>query len=259
MAKVRLPISGIDVMLREPVGAEDILLLEAPAYDTAFALEFVARLAAPANGAAVEWSNLCVTDLDALLLLLRQMLLGNLIRTDIVCPAADCGARIDVAFRIGEYLAHHRPRTARGVEAADEPGWYCLRNTPVSFRLPTAADQVAVTQALKPARELIQRCIRPTNIPVRLLRRIETAMEALAPGLSQNLQGHCPHCEMSVDMYFDVQQFVLSELRNQAALIYEDVHALALHYHWSQAEILALPRGRRARYAEMTQRERSVV
>jgi hypothetical protein len=259
MAKVRLPISGIDVMLREPVGAEDILLLEAPAFDTAFALELVARLAFLANGQTVEWSNLCVTDLDALLLLLRQMLLGNLIRTDIICPAADCGARIDVAFRIGEYLAHHRPRTARGVEAADEPGWFRLRNTPVSFRLPTAADQVAVAQALKPARELIQRCIRPTNIPVRLLRRIETAMEALAPGLSQNLQGHCPHCEMSVDMYFDVQQFVLSELRNQAALIYGDVHVLALHYHWSQAEILALPRGRRARYAEMAQRERSAV
>ena len=259
MAKVRLPISGIDVMLREPVGAEDILLLEALAYDTAFTLEFVARLAAPANGAEVEWSNLCVTDLDALLLLLRQMLLGNLIRTDIVCPAADCGARIDVAFCIGEYLAYHRPRAARGEEAADEPGWFRLRNTPASFRHPTAADQIVVSQALKPARELIRRGIRPADIPARLLRRVEIAMEALAPGLSQNLQGHCPHCEMSVDMYFDVQQFVLSEFRNQAAIIYEDVHALALHYHWSQAEILALPRGRRARYAEMAQRERSVV
>jgi len=259
MAKVRLPISGIDVLLREPVGAEDILLLEATSYDTAFALELVARLAAPANGPAVEWSNLCVTDLDALLLLLRQMLFGNLIRTDIACPAAGCGARIDVAFRIGEYLAHHRPRTARGVEAAEEPGWFRLRNTPVSFRLPTAADQAAVTQALKPARELVRRCIRPAGISAGLLRRVETAMEALAPSLSQNLQGRCPQCETSVDFYFDVQQFVLSELGNQAALIYEDVHALALHYHWSQAEILELPRGRRARYAEMAQRERSAV
>src|SRR5579862_9042146 len=118
MARVRLPISGIEVVLREPAGTEDIFLLEAPAYDTAFALELVAHLASPANGLAVEWSDLCVTDLDALLLLLRQKLLGNLIRTDIVCPVADCGARIDVAFHIGEYLAHHRPGIARGVEAA---------------------------------------------------------------------------------------------------------------------------------------------
>src|SRR3974377_2292901 len=126
MARVRLPISGIEVMLREPVGAADILLLEVPAYDTAFALELLAHLASPMKGSAVEWSTLCVTDLDALLLLLRQMLFGNLIHTDIVCPAEECGARIDVDFRIGEYLAHHRPRAARGVEAADEPGWFRL-------------------------------------------------------------------------------------------------------------------------------------
>ena len=259
MATVRLPISGIEVILREPVGAEDILLLEAPAFDTAFALELIARLASPAHGQAVEWSDLCVTDLDALLLLLRQKLLGNLIRTDILCPAADCGARIDVAFRIGEYLAHHRPRTARHVEAADEPGWFRLRNTPVSFRLPTVADQLVVAQASKPERELIRRCIRPTEISARLLKRVETAMETLAPSLSQDLQGQCPQCEMNVDMYFDVQQFVLSELRDQARFMYEDVHVLALHYHWSQAEILALPRGRRTHYAEMIQQERSLV
>lgn len=259
MAKVRLPVSGMEVMLRLPTGAEDILLLEGPVYDTAFALELIARLASPANGQAVEWSALCVTDLDALLLLLRQKLLGNLIRTDIVCPAADCDARIDVAFRVGEYLAHHRPCPARGVEASDEPGWFHLRNTPVSFRLPTAADQVLAAPAPKPERELIRHCIRPAGIPARLLKRVETAMEMLAPSLSQDLQGQCPQCETSVDMYFDVQQFVLSELRDQAAAIYEDVHVLALHYHWSQAEILALPRGRRAHYAEMIQQERSLV
>jgi hypothetical protein len=259
MAKVRLPISGIEVMLREPVGAEDILLLEAPVYDTAFALELIARLAAPVNRQALEWSDLYVTDLDTLLLLLRQMLLGNLIRTDIVCPAADCGARIDVAFSIGEYLAHHRPGTARGVEAADESGRFRLRNTSVSFRLPTVADQLQVAGVAKPERELIRRCIRPADIPTRLLRRVETAMETLAPSLSQDFQGQCPQCAINVDMYFDVQQFVLSELRDQATSIYEDVHVLALHYHWSQAEILALPRGRRVHYGEMLRQERSLV
>src|SRR5947209_201449 len=213
MAKIRLPISQIEVILREPVGVDDILLLEAPVYDTACALELIARLALPANGQVVEWSALCVTDLDALLLQLRQKLLGNLIRTDITCPVADCGARIDVAFHIGEYLTHHRPRAARHVEAADEPGWFRLRNTPVSFRLPTVADQLVVAQASKPERELIRRCIRPAEIPARLLKRVETAMETLAPSLSQDLQGQCSECGMSVDMYFDVQQFVLSELR----------------------------------------------
>ncbi len=218
MSTMRLPVSGIEVILRPPTGAEDMLLVEAPVYDTAFALEFIARLASSVNGVAVEWATLCVTDLDALLLLLRHMIFGDLIRTDIVCPTQGCGKRIDIAFRIREYAT-----------------------------------------ATKPLHALIQRCIRPAGIPARLVKRVETAMETLAPSLSDNLQGQCLECSMTIDMYFDIQQFVLSELRNQATFIYEDVHLLAKHYHWTQAEILSLPRSRRTRYTEMLQQERSLV
>jgi hypothetical protein len=51
-------------------------------------------------------------------------------------------------------------------------------------------------------------------------------------------------------LFFDVQAFCLTELRNQAAFLYEDVHLLAQCYHWTEADILALPRHRRAHYAE---------
>lgn len=33
-----------------------------------------------------------------------------------------------------------------------------------------------------------------------------------------------------------------------ADLLLTEVHALALHYHWSERDILALPRARRRRY-----------
>src|SRR5947209_416971 len=201
MAKGRRPVSGMAVILQQPTGTEDILPLEAPAYDTSFVLELVARLALPSSGGAVEWSTLCLTDLDALLLQLRQMLFGDLIRTDIVCPAEGCGKRNDLAFRIGEYLVHHRPRSARGVEPADEAGWFRFRDAPVSFHLPSGADQIAVSGASRPEQELIRRCIRPGDIPARVLKRVETAMEALAPSLSDTLQGQCPECGMTVDVY----------------------------------------------------------
>jgi hypothetical protein len=84
-------------------------------------------------------------------------------------------------------------------------------------------------------------------------------MEALAPSLSDTLQGQCPECGMTVDVYFDIQQFVLRELANQASSIYEDVHLLAKYYHWTQAEILSLPHSRRTRYTELLQQERSMV
>ena len=57
----------------------------------------------------------------------------------------------------------------------------------------------------------------------------------------------------------DPRQFTLRELRDQAVFIYEDTHLLAEHYHWPEAEILALPRERRLRYAQMVRASRSAA
>lgn len=259
MGTVRLPVSGREVSLRQPTGSDDLLLLEAPALDTSLVLALIHRLASSADGGAEEWDALCVTDFEALLLLLRQMIIGDLLRTDVVCPASGCGQLFDVVFRIGNYLAHHQPRKARGVEPAEEPGWFHCCGTPVSFRLPKGADQIKIATQPRPERELIRLCIRPDTLSARMLKRVEGAMELLAPSLSHELQGKCPECGAEVALYFDVQQFVLLELRDQAVFLYDDVHLLARQYHWSQAEILALPRSRRVRYAEMVRQERSLA
>ena len=42
---------------------------------------------------------------------------------------------------------------------------------------------------------------------------------------------------------FDPLLYTLRELRDRAAFVYEDVCAIAHHFHWSEAEILALPDG----------------
>ena len=82
---------------------------------------------------------------------------------------------------------------------------------------------------------------------------VEAAMEALAPSLLSELEGRCPECGASVACDFDPLQYTLRELRDQAAFVYQDVLAIAGHTHWSEAEILALPAVRRARYAELAQ------
>lgn len=247
----RLPVSGLEVMLQQPTAAEDLLLLEAPPGNTGLALALIARIAQPNGGAIVDWDALTVTDLEAMLLLLRQMVFGDLVRADVLCPAEGCRARIDVSFRIGDYLAHHKPHSPRGLEPADEAGWFRFREERVKFRLPTGADQAAIAREPRPERALIGRCIQPPEISVRLRKRVERAMESLAPSLSHILQGKCPECQAAVGIYFDVQQFILREFRDQAAFVYQDIHLLALHYNWSEERILALPRNRRVYYAEM--------
>lgn len=248
---VRLPVSGIELNLRQPAGLEDILLLEAPARDTKLALALVERLAKAFDGSEVQWETLCVSDLEALLLLIRQKVFGDFIDAEVNCPVQECGKRLDVSFNISDYLAYHQPHVPDNAEPADEEGWFRLRNEQVSFRLPTVADQVAAVRQSEPERELIQRCVQPASISSRLLKQIEAAMEALAPSLSYDINGQCPECGTTVDMYFDVQPFCLRELRGQALFVYEDVHLLALYYQWSEAEILALPGDRRRHYAEM--------
>jgi hypothetical protein len=98
--------------------------------------------------------------------------------------------------------------------------------------------------------------MQPAEMPARLRKRIENAMDALAPSLSHEVQGRCPDCGTIIRTYFDVQTYVLHELRDRAASVYQDVHLLAFHYKWTEESILELPRNRRLQYAEMLRQEK---
>jgi hypothetical protein len=148
-------------------------------------------------------------------------------------------------------MASQKARRPRAVQQTDAPGWFGLAGETVKFRLPSARDLAALVEGPRPESDLFRGCVEPADVPVRLRRRIERAMEALAPPLSRTLTGRCPECGRSIDIYFDVRSFVLPELREHAASVYQDVHLLALHYKWPEEDILALPRSRRMHYAEM--------
>jgi hypothetical protein len=263
-----LPASGVEVELRHPTGQEDLLLLEAKGGDAETALALAARLAHTPDGAAVDFAALPVGDLDAALVRLRQMLLGDRVRSDVTCTSPGCGARIDISFGLGDYLEHRRPR-APALRAwdvapcADAPGWFRLARRaaaeePVQFRLPAAGDERAAADRSDAAAELARRCVRPTGLPARLRRAAEAAMEALAPSLSSELTGVCPDCAAEISVHFDARGYCLQELRTRAAGVLADVDTLAQRYHWSEQAILEMPSVRRASYAELA-RERSAA
>ena len=246
----RLPVSGFEVTVQPPTGMEDLLLQEARVLDTALAFRLFDRLVTISHGAAANWSGLAVTDLEALLLLLRLATLGDVVHAETNCLAARCGARVDVSFRVKDYLASQTPRMPRGVQKIEGTECYRLAAPDVSFRLPNGGDLFAIDHRGILEREMMQRCVQPAEVPARVRRRIDLAMEALAPRLSRTMNAECPECRATMNFYFDVRQFVLNELREHAATIFEDVHLLASYYKWREADILALPRSRRARYAE---------
>lgn len=292
LSRFRLPVSGWTVGLRQPSGTEDLLLAEAartPIGDVALALTLAGRLACGFEGEPIDWRKLSVTDLDAMVLRLRQALIGDRVRADVPCPAPVCGQRIDIEFSVEDFLAHHCPQSEEeagnggAVRSADEPGWFSLSDMPedsdtfatdvagfaegssrakesypggpepatVAFRLPTADDLLAVVGQPDGEGELTRRCLRPAQVPDRLRQRVEAAMEAMAPSLSSDLEGLCPECGTTVTVQFDARWFCLRELRDRAVFIYQDVDLLARRYHWSETEILSIPQLRRSAYAEL--------
>ena len=240
----RLPVSGLRLDVRPPGGADDLMLLEAPVLDRAFALALLERLS---EGAKVE--TLCIHDFEAALLHLHSRMFGPSISAGAHCR---CGERVDIAFRSADFLRHRAPKRPRNLTARDGEGWYGIGGEAAQFRLPTIGDQIAVATEADPAKALAARCVRGGIATA----RIERAMAALAPVLSGPIEGRCPHCGEVLTVKFDIPSFVLGELRVQASQVCEHVHVLAAHYHWGEKEILALPNWRRQHYVDMAVAER---
>ena len=125
----------------------------------------------------------------------------------------------------------------------------------VLFRIPVVADQLAALDSADAETEIAHRCIRPDAISVATRRRVEAAMEAMAPSLADEIAGVCSECGAELPLFFDPQQFCLRELRERAAFIYQDVDLLARRYHWSEREILAMSYARRATYVELARQQ----
>jgi hypothetical protein len=241
-----LPTSGRRVVTGEPAGAEELLVLEG----AGSAVETMLALARRLVTGAGDWLELPAVDLGAAALLVRRAWLGGTIRTEARCPAAGCGEQIDIAFGIDAYLDHHRPRRFRGV-SEPEPGWFELGGTGVRFRVPTVGDLVAAPTP----QAILERCVDPPSSPASVVRRIERPLAAVAPTLAGGLTGVCPLCGTTVELWFEPVTYVLAELRDAATGLFDQVHELALAYHWSEPAILGLDRRRRLGYVERVRGE----
>lgn len=246
-----LPVSQLAVELRPYTGAEDMLLLESRDHEVRRSLALVRRLAQRCDGEALDAGSLPLPDVEALLLELRRTLLGDVLHAKADCQSRECGQRTDLAFGIGDYLAHHRPRVPRGQLVRKESGWFAFPHSDVEFRLVTAADLLEAIDSANPKSALAQRTIRPASASRDHVNRVQRVMDSLSPSLSQEVRKKCAKCGEWVRLFFNVHSYVQQELAFEAAFLYQDVHVLATRYHWSEEEILSLPRTRRLQYAEM--------
>lgn len=190
-----------------------------------------------------------------LLLALRRLMAGDPMPCVLDCPWPDCGERLELELRASELIAE---RDAGGPEHFVELG-----GERVCFRLPTGADEeraarMAVEAGAEAAtRTLVDACLAqpPASQPARLEDALGAAIARVDPHVEITLALSCPVCERESDVAFDVASYVWRELELRLARLEREVHLLASHYGWSEAEILALGERRRARYLELVELE----
>jgi hypothetical protein len=191
-------------------------------------------------------AQLCVADRQVLLLHLLAELEGDQFWVNAHC--ARCGTRFDLGVQRSQIPVKPAGEGFPFVELR-------LGERQVRLRAPTGADQAAIA-TLAPAaalQRLVQRCTlgweeaSGTIADDNTTRAVEDALESLSPELANEMLTACPQCGLEQTVACDACTIAPGTLD----ALYEDVHALASRYHWSEREILELPRWRRRLYLEL--------
>lgn len=260
-----------DVALRALSGREEELLvgqgkqMSSAALITELLTRCVIRLGNRTGIDAAEARQLLVADRQYLLLVLRRLTFGPTVQATIPCPWRDCDQRIDIDFSLDDIPIIAAPNLAAAytVELVLAPETDARLQ--VSFRLPNGADQEAIaplaqTNPAQALSALLARCIvswpgieqmtaaQAAALPARVRAQLELEMEAHAPSVDLTMEGECPQCKRSFTLPLSVQDLFFGEFRASTDMLYREVHHLAFHYHWSESEIMAMPRERRQQY-----------
>lgn len=200
-----------------------------------------------------EWP---VGQRDAALLGLFERLFGSEFAAQAECPR--CGTELEMNFPVSTIRADvPAPPSNRFV--LDHAGHR------ITYRLPTAGDLAALGDAaafdagsVARGHWLVRQClieIDGDEVSGEVLEAISAAIAttsaAVDPLAEVELQLECPACALAWQSPFDVVSFLWSELDAWARGMLREIHILASHYGWGEAEIVALSPQRRRHYREL--------
>ena len=164
------------------------------------------------------------------------------------CP--ECGQRLEFELNTGDLMSQHTGGSQPVVTAGG-----------LAFRLPNSSDLAAAAreQDLRSAAvRLLDSCVlEPTHQAATWsddqIAEVGNRMALADPLAKTRLDMTCSACGHSWVELLDVTMFLWIEVDGEVRRLLHDVHLLASHYGWSEAEILALSEWRRSLYREMVQ------
>ncbi|KQX25805.1 hypothetical protein ASD01_25230 [Ensifer sp. Root423] len=179
---------------------------------------------------------------DRLVLAIRARLRSGPLRAEPVCEA--CG-------KIYELTLEPASLGLAGEALWPEPGFQkvMIGGCEAVVRPVTVGDILEIETIAEPetAARMLAARVQETAMDLPLDGLAE-ALEAIDPGADVWLETGCPECGARQSVAFDSVHFVAHELQQISRQILHDVVHIARVFHWSEAEILALPEHRRAFY-----------
>jgi hypothetical protein len=211
---------------------------------------FAAEPAADAEAAVWEW-----TVAERL-----QGLLAIAVATETTpslqlrCPQGDCRTDIEIDLDLGAFVAEPgRDRVACRLDGRE-----------LIVRLPRGRDQRHWRGAGGDAESLALRLVESIDgkapepewrMPPDWIEKLGAALAEHDPLTVLELELACPGCGRTSAVPFDLEGWILRQFGDAQARLIDEVHSLAAAYHWSEADICALPPWRRSAYLARLARE----
>lgn len=180
---------------------------------------------------------------DRLALAIRARLLPPVLRSEPTCGS--CEATYELSLD---------PATLGLAGDADWPDprcrKVCLDDRELEVRPVNLGDLLAVESVAEPDQAIQMLALRVAGEPIAppSLDALDQALAALDPCADIWLESTCPECGATHSLAFEPVHFLAHELQQLARQILADVVVIARVFHWSEADILALPSQRRAYY-----------
>ena len=208
-------------------------------------------------GPSLFWS-MTVGDRIAALLTLVAFEVGSELTVALQCSHPSCGKQFEAVLDIQRLLDAHRDamKTPPGVVTVDSVDHV--------FRRPTGHDQHRWSGLDYSSTDVVQREVLSTllvepgvvdqstlfkgSLDIVELDEIEQGLQQVDPLVSLELELECPFCGTVAMYVVDLQAACLNRLERMQRALLRTIHQLATHYHWTEAEIMAIPPRRRAKY-----------
>lgn len=162
---------------------------------------------------------------------------------EVQANCAACAETMEIALDLRAFTGATPPAQFR---------WQAGNGDALELRLPRGHDLRRWQQTGLPAgRELIATLTTTTGTAAcddDTLTAIERAFEEQDPLSALHLQAACPACGHDNDIDCDLEALLLSGFARTQARLIDEVAQLAGAFHWSEAQILALPPWRRTEY-----------